>query len=252
MITPDYTNENTIQASPDTKLTADKLTRIETIFVWIDILGFSDKLENECDYKKLNDILFSFHNHFVDETGKYEVTSISDGMVCELNPRREKWGINDVRDCFKKIAEKQASFIAKYRYLIRGGISVGTKLFDLDVKGFIGNGLSRANKTESKSISWPIIGFLWCDKLEQKLEDLYHAKDIPKALDLKFTKNERDEDVYFLDYKKWLKGTGEDIKELVSEELSNNKNPLRVKMKYEWTKQYLEMDDINEKVFVIK
>lgn len=252
MITPDFTNEKIVPTGARPKRSADELTRIETIFIWIDILGFSDKLENECDYMKLNDILSSFRNHFVDEAGRYEITSISDGLICELNPNRDPWGIKDVLDCLDKIAEKQASFISQYNYLIRGGITVGTRLFYENIKGFIGNGLSRANKTESKYISWPIIGFLWSEKLEQKIEDLYQAKNIQKALDLRFTKNERDEDVYFLDYKKWLKGTGEDIKKLVSEELSNKRNSLRVKMKYEWTKQYLEMDDINEKVFVIK
>lgn len=252
MNTPDYTDEKKVPANRLQKKTADELTRIETIFVWIDILGFSDKLENEYDYKKLNDILLKFHEHFVDEAGRYEVTSISDGMICEMNPNRDDWGIKDVLDCLNTIAAKQASFISQYNYLIRGGITVGTRLFYENIKGFIGNGLSRANKTESKHICWPIIGFLWSEDLESKLENLYHAKDIQKTLNLKYTKNENDKDVYFLDYKKWLKGTGEDIKKLISEELSNKRNPLRVKMKYEWTKQYLEISDINEKAFVIK
>lgn len=252
MSVPDFTNENAAPPQTHSKRTADELTKTETIFVWVDILGFSEKLEKECDYKKLNDILISFQKHFKDDTGKYEVTSISDGMVCELNPHREEWGINDVRDSLNKIAEKQASFIAKYRYLIRGGISIGTKLFDKDVNGFIGNGLSRANKTESKHICWPIIGFFWDRKIAKKLNAIYKVKCFQKALHLKRTKNENDKDIYFLDYKKWLKETDKDIKELISTELSNQKNPLRVKMKYEWTKQYLEMDDVGEKIFVIK
>ena len=252
MSIPDYTDENAVLQNTHQKRSADELTRIETIFVWIDILGFSDKLENECDYKKLNDILLKFREHFIDEAGRYEVTSISDGLICELNPSRDEWGINDVRDCLNKIAEKQASFISQYNYLIRGGITVGTRLFYENIKGFIGNGLSRANKTESKHICWPVIGFLWSKDLKSKLKNLYHVKNVEKALNLKYTKNENDKDVYFLDYKKWLKGTDEDIKELISEELSNKQNSLRVKMKYEWTKQYLEMGDINEKAFVIK
>ena len=94
--------------------------------------------------------------------------------------------------------------------------------------------------------------FFWDKKLAKKLNALYKVKCFQRALRLKRTKNENDKDIYFLDYKKWLKGNGEDIKKLVSEELSNKRNSLRVKMKYEWTKQYLEMNDINENAFVIK
>ena len=159
MNTPDFTDENAVPTSGRKKRTADELTKMETIFVWIDILGFSQKLEIEDDYKKLKDILSSFKKHFTDETGQYEVTSISDGMLCELNPDREEWDINNVRDSLNQIAEKQASFISTFRYLVRGGICVGTRFYEEDKKGFIGNGLSRANKIESTHICWPIIGF---------------------------------------------------------------------------------------------
>ena len=248
---PNYTENLDPREGMKEKRSKDDFARIETIFVWIDILGFSKKLENENDYDAMDRLLYCFRDHFVDGNGKYEVTSISDGMICELNPKRDSWTINDVFSCMDMIAQKQADFITKYGYLVRGGISVGTKLDSGQSAGFIGNGLSRAYNTESNHISWPVIGFVLNKRMKKFFYSFYHIRNIKKYLKLNCTKNEQNEDVYFIDYKSKITNKMDAIKDLVSTELKKEDNPLRVKMKYEWVKQYFGFD-LEEKAFLVK
>lgn len=249
MKVPDY-SKIIEPTNNDLKLSAEELSKKETVFVWIDILGFSNKLENEDDYKNMQRLLLEFQNHFSDETGKYEVTAISDGLICELNPLRSAWGIKDIAACVNQIAQKQADFITKYGYLVRGGISVGTRYNGAECSGFIGNGLSRAYSTESNHISWPVIGFVLNEKIKRFFLSSFHVRNIKKYLKLNCTKNEHNEDVYFIDYKSRITNNMDAVRDLVSAELKKDDNPLRVKMKYEWVKQYFGFD-LEEKAFLV-
>ena len=251
MNTPNFTEEIDPREGLDNKISKEDFAKTETVFVWIDILGFSKKLENEDDYATMDHLLSCFREHFADANGKYEVTSISDGMICELNPKRKKWTINDVFSCIDLIAQKQADFITKYGYLVRGGVSVGTRFDSGESLGFIGNGLSRAYSTESNHISWPVIGFVLDKKIKRFFLSSYHVRNIKKYLKLNCTKNEHNEDVYFIDYKSKITNNMDAVRNLVSAELKKEENPLRVKMKYEWVKQYFGFD-LEEKAFLVK
>lgn len=247
----DYSTSPNPHSFNNPRMSAEEMSKKETIFVWINILGFSNKLENEDEYKAVNQLLFEFQKHFADESGMYFVKPISNGLICELNPKRDLWDVKKYLDCLNGIAEKQANFILKYSCLVRGGISIGTRYVQQNV--FIGNGLSRAYDYESRCISWPVIGFPWDEKIEKKFQNFCQISDVKEALCLKSTKNEFDKDIVFLDYKRWLKGKRSDIKNFIAEELRNNKNNLRVKMKYEWTKQYLDMEEmVKERLFQIQ
>lgn len=131
----------------------------ETIFIWIDILGFKDKLKDVENYDELALLLDYFQKLFKQKEGWYKTTVISDGIVLELNPNREQWNFENVKACFDDIKRKQLEFILKKKYVIRGAIVVGTsRLKKKGDRNYISNGLSFAYELESKGINWPIIG----------------------------------------------------------------------------------------------
>lgn len=225
----------------------DDVEKKETIFIWIDILGFSKKLEDDKNYDKLADLLKEFQHKFSAETGDYNVTPISDGLIIELNPWRILWTGKDLVRCFQSIAKKQAEFLIEQKCVVRGAIAVGTRKNSED--GFISNGLARAYKMESNSISWPIIGFLDNKNDCKKIRKMFQLRNM-KPLGLKKTKNDKDQYVYFIDYKKHLTNDISDIKKLIEGEIENESNPLGVKMKYKWLCHYMNLST-ETKVFDI-
>jgi hypothetical protein len=62
----------------DTQANADK----ETLYFWLDILGFSDKSQNK-EYEELLKLLRKFHNTFV-ESEAWDVRIISDGLLLKI------------------------------------------------------------------------------------------------------------------------------------------------------------------------
>ena len=64
---------------------ATKINREEAIFIWLDILGFSNDLEDDRQYEELKKILIEFHNLFDNKT-EYEERSAYennyDRLIC--------------------------------------------------------------------------------------------------------------------------------------------------------------------------
>lgn len=178
------------------RLTKESYEATETVFIWIDILGFSAIVEDSNQYDSLSILLQKFKEKF-NGTSDYFANVISDGIILELNPNRYHWSNQDFVRCFDEISKRQAEFVCENSILIRGGIAVGTKRLNDDENDrcFVSNGLARAYNVESHSISWPVIGTT--ESQMRRLECLCEGKIddyFCRAFDINGS------DLYFLDY----------------------------------------------------
>lgn len=208
----------------------------KTIFIWIDILGFKDKLKDGKHYDELALLLDDFQRRFKEREGYYRTTIISDGIVLELNPNREKWDFKKVQACFDEIKRQQLGFVLEKKCVVRGAIVVGTSRLKKDnEQNYISNGLSFAYELESKGINWPVIGtnkhffdeinlLYRNDGLEHPFENLFKKTLTPKG-----------EDVYFLDIYSDLAGNEREIVEgVIQEQLQKQQDNRSVYSKYVW------------------
>lgn len=203
----------------------------EAIFIWLDILGFSDALEDDQAYHKLHTLLDTFKNTFFSKKYSYASQVIADGIILKIASKDEK----EISGILKEIGEKQFQFILTERYFIRGGIAVGSH-FDAkeEEKLFLmGNGLSRAVKMEAKSVHHAVIGTNL--KTIQKIRDICDPKSLDEPLfGLKKTVNENGDDLFFIDFIQ----QNIDFENMLHKELSENRaNPV-IQKKYLWIYRY--------------
>lgn len=206
----------------------------EAIFIWLDILGFSDALEDISAYNKLHVLLNSFKTTFL-STKNYDLQVISDGIILKI----ESKDVNELHEIFVEIGEKQFQFIQSQNYFIRGGIAVGShfdkqeneKKYEKDF--FMGNGLSRAVKMEGKFVNHAIVG--------TSNKTIGHMRSIcgleveeDESFGLKKTVNEDGETLYFIDFLQ------QDInfENMLHKELSTNKDNPMIQKKYLWIHRY--------------
>lgn len=219
-------------------LTEDK------IFFWLDILGFSNFLEDEAEYRNLADLLQRFQGLF-NEIDELDSTIISDGIVLSLKQNLYR---SDFINVCQKIAEKQVKFALDTHRFIRGGIAVGSKL-DLEgelarckhcksERSFISNGLARAYNIESSRVDWPVVGTH--QKEFQRIKSFYKIED-DDSLGLAAGVNYRGEPLFYIDY---LKDRPElrHVIETNKQAFINEKKP-RIWCKYEWLLQQYEANN---------
>lgn len=218
----------------------------ETIFIWVDILGFSSLVDSTSKYEELSGLLVEFYKDFKGMKSPAECQRISDGIILKLNPSVRN--PEDVKNFFLNVMNVQNQFVMKKRYL-RGGIAIGSKFIVPDNKDgqntnnqktndslYISNGLSRAYNLESTLVTWPIIGtnagYL------KKMCSIY-GKEIRKFFSK--TYSETKETIYYLNsYKILNKNDQESVyKNALAVIATMEKNP-RVQHKYVWICQNLE------------
>lgn len=172
-------------------------TKSNSLFIWLDILGFAEAVDDEGKYKELSELLTKFQNLF-NESDEYSTEIISDGIVLYVKQPSSK----NLEVLFKNIAQKQFEFILQNQYFIRGGIALGTKYSNDDSKNnlYISNGLARAVKLESSIIDWPIIGI--DEKNIVDLKNLFRSINTFETFGLKQTYNKNGQTIYFIDFVK--------------------------------------------------
>ncbi|MBS4069654.1 hypothetical protein [Sulfurimonas sp. RIFOXYB12_FULL_35_9] len=201
----------------------------EAIFIWLDILGFSEALEDFNAYKELHALLNSFEIFFLTDKG-YDLQVISDGIILKITSKE----LSELREIFEEIAIKQFQFILKEKYFIRGGIAVGNHFDTKDKeKLFMGNGLSRAVKLEGKVVHHAVIGTnnetikrmrLICE-LEIENDELFG---------LKKTVNENGETLYFIDFLE----QNIDFENMLHGQIGKNQIKPQIQKKYLWIYRY--------------
>lgn len=165
-----------------------------SIFIWLDILGFAEAVDNEEEYKKLYEILSKFQEIF-NTSDLYSTEIISDGLVLKIKDSK----VNDLEIVFKDIAEKQFKFILENKYFIRGGIALGTRYDDIGKNSiFISNGLSRAVKLESSFINWPVIGM--DEKNYSEIKSMMNISNKDELFGLQRGYNKNGQLIYFIDF----------------------------------------------------
>ena len=206
----------------------------DTIFVWIDILGFSDALDDESKYEQLSNYLNFFSKLFstseMDKLAKYR--KISDGIILQL--RNDIRSPDVVNEFFKKIVECQKKMFDSELY-VRGGIAIGSK-YETDDENFISNGLARAVKLESNVITWPVIGT--DEKNLNRMNQIY-GSDLKKYFSITYSKS--GSEVYYLN--PFLELDTISQKRLymnVVENIKKNEKKPQVLQKYLWIQRIME------------
>lgn len=206
--------------SPNTQ---DAIMNEKSIFIWLDILGFANAVENEGEYFKLAEKLKKFQTLF-DEDHRYIATIISDGMILQIKNNY----LSDLMEIFKSISEKQFKFILENKEFIRGGIAVGTKF---EKNTFISNGLARAVKLETTFINYPIIG---TDKKNiHEIRDILISDD-KETFGLIQSFNKQGEDLYFIDFIT----DDRDYLQLLNAKISELEKKPIIRDKYIWLLRY--------------
>lgn len=206
----------------------------DTIFVWIDILGFSDALDDESKYEQLSNYLNFFSNLFsTSEMGKLaKYRKISDGIILQL--RNDIKSPDMVNEFFRKIIECQKKMLDSGLY-VRGGIAVGSK-YEADDENFISNGLSRAVKLESNGITWPIIGT--DEKNLSRMNQIY-GPEFKNYFSITYSKS--GSEVYYLN--PFLEMDPISQKRLyknIVENIEKNEKKPQVLQKYVWIQRIME------------
>lgn len=170
----------------------------ESLYIWLDILGFSKEIESSNNKAELSETLELFRKIFSDISNK--TVSVSDGILIVLDIPVQKWDIDSLQEVFLKLAIRQLDFFIKNQRVIRGGIGIGCPINkdDWDRGRYISNGMTKAYSLESNFISWPIIGMdkLSIDKMRQKTGIV--IEKILDYLNLAESVNEDGDKIYFL------------------------------------------------------
>lgn len=214
-----------------------------SIFVWIDILGFSKIVENGDEYSRLMDILIDFQNKF-DFSNHYRTRVISDGMLLEISESNHNFNLKKCINILKEIGKKQFEFIISINEFIRGGIAVGSSIEyrikskagnESENRNIISNGLARSYNLESTGIGWPIIGV---NKVYLKqLQDLFMFND--EYFELSHTFNHKGEDLYFIDYCDFIEDQEEHYNEILLRKIYEFENEPPIRNKYIWLLKHL-------------
>ena len=214
---------NSIESYKDIDPSADNPSK-KTIFIWLDILGFADALEDEREFTKLAKMLNSFQSLF--ESIDYcDTTIISDGLLLRiLNP-----AVDTFTDTLNIIGQKQLEFIKEHKVFIRGGIALGSKLDDAkdENNNLISQGLARAAKLEASSVDWPIIATN--EKNLKDIQDYFTAKDELFSLHPCF--NRKGEKIFFIDF---LNEPSSDYYRILSDKTLEFESRISVHSKYIW------------------
>jgi len=206
----------------------------KSIFIWLDILGFADALENEEKYEELYNLLRKFQLLFNNDDD-YISNIISDGIILQKKNKKSK----DLKKILNKIGEKQFQFILENKEFIRGGIAVGTKFEKFKSNGlknnnnlYISNGLARAVNIEGKKLDWAIIGTNKENVIE--LNEIYSTNNDEEYFGLIQGFNEKGKKIFFIDFIE----DNEKYYHLLNKNVKNYKNKPNIQTKYIWLLRY--------------
>jgi len=211
----------------------------KTIFIWLDILGFAEALENEGAYERLAELLSKFKQKF-NECHSYNSHIISDGIILWL----KQPSANTLSEVLREIGKQQFIFTLETEEFIRGGISLGSKFEKRNPResddkengscesDFISSGLARAVKVETKEISWPIIGTTAreLNRIRQNFPGIQESENF----NLLRCFNGRGEDVYFIDFLE----KSEKMLFQINSKIEKFKGDSHVRAKYIWLLKY--------------
>ncbi len=130
----------------------------KNIYFWLDILGFSNGLNDENRYEDLYNKLLEFRNHISSNCSDLPVTTqiISDGMVVRLEDNSIESFITLI-----KVIKQLLLKMMEINIFVRGSIALGTCISvgtENNEDKLLGNGLAKAVKIEGNDVCWPVVG----------------------------------------------------------------------------------------------
>lgn len=206
------------------------------LYVWIDILGFSDILDKPTRYKELIDLIKAFREKFDNMQFTTKTLTISDGIVLifKLNNNDK-----ELRRIFENIAKVQEEFIIDKEYFLRGGMAIGTieeNERDDNLKYLISNALSKAYNFESKFVKYPIIATNE-DEIKKLRKYLKIDKDLENFGLLKsysdLSNLGKDNYLYFIDFINNIK-----FETILKNNLLKHQSSPKILEKYIWLYRY--------------
>lgn len=206
------------------------------LYVWLDILGFSDILDKQDSYKELINILKDFRNKFESMELTIKTLTISDGIVLIFELENDIYSLAEI---FKNIAKIQEEFVLEKKYLLRGGMAVGTieeNEQDDGLKYLISNALSKAYNLESKFVKYPVIAT--SETEIKKLNEFYFAEEglddfgLLKSYSAS-SKSEKNEHIYFIDFV-----NDKRFEDILKAGLKKHQSSPQVLEKYVWLYRY--------------
>ncbi len=217
----------------------------QSVFIWIDILGYSNIVEDDSQYIELSHILRKFQKLF-NNSDYFNSTIISDGIILEISNIHHNRNYDKIIKILDEIGLIQFKFIIENNQFLRGGIAVGTKLEnkkneynkrdEINNKNFISNGLARSYNLESKGICWPVIGTN--KKYLEKIKKIFYINNSKEIFNLSHSFNDKGDDIFFIDF---LKSPEIDLviyNLLLSNKIKEFKDAPKVRNKYIWLYKY--------------
>ena len=223
------------------------LNESESLYIWLDLLGFSKELEKSGNKEDLSKNLEVFRSTFRNVSKK--VMHLSDGIFIAIDIKRKPWDINRIREIFTQIAECQINFFIDQQQIVRGGIGIGETINENNWKEskFVSRGIAKAYRLESTKISWPIIG-MDQDVLNELSKNFNASQDqILKVLNLSTSVNEVGDTIYFIDFANQIKKMDPSYKQKVEmyfynkiDEFEKKEYSNKVRLKYIWLYKYFK------------
>ncbi len=203
----------------------------KSIYIWLDLLGFSDFVNDGTKYRELASHLKKFQAIFMD-SDNYVTNIISDGIILRIT-KSKRILQSQLSSILREIAEKQFQFIKDNGVFIRGGIAVGTKLEDDGDSNnlYISNGLAKAVKIEGSFVNWPVIG-----TSQSVLNDIKNLLDINEDITFGMKKafNMGGQELYFIDFI----APDEAYYHLLNVKMEEHKDSAGIRNKYLWLMRY--------------
>ena len=219
----------------------------ESLYIWLDLLGFSKELEKNGNKEELSKKLEAFRSTFRDISNK--VMHLSDGILIAIDIDRKPWDINRIRGIFTQVAEGQINFFINQQQVVRGGIGIGETINKDNWREskFISRGMAKAYGLESKKISWPIIG-MDQDVLNELCKNFDASQEqILEVLNLSTSVNETGDTIYFIEFASQIKNMDPSYKKRVEmyfynkiDEFEKKEYPNKVRLKYIWLYKYFK------------
>lgn len=216
-----------------TKEINDKYNK--SVFVWLDILGYSEKVEDESSYTDLSNCLTDFSRKFNRVTNSSKI--IGDGIFLEIT----ELSYSNIANAFAKIGRAQLEFLIDKQMFIRGGISYGS-IHNDEYGNVISNGVARAVKIENKCIDWPVIGTT--GKVVSRLHDITNQSS--RDFGLRKAHNINGDELYFIDFLSYVDDSEKQYNKEIYFNLLNdtikklytNNNKGNILRKYHWLLRY--------------
>lgn len=219
----------------------------ESLYIWLDLLGFSKELEKSGNKENLSKKLEAFRSTFRNVSTK--VMHLSDGILIAIDIEKKPWDIDRIKDIFTQIAKGQINFFINQQQVVRGGIGIGETINKDNWKEskFISRGMAKAYGLESKKISWPIIG-MDQDVLDELSKNFNVSQEQTlKSLNLATSVNEAGDTVYFIEFANQIKKIDPSYKKSVEMyfdnkilEFEKKDYPNKVRLKYIWLYKYFK------------